>query len=90
MGHHGMKGMAMHRLAGMDANGDRAITRDEFVAGALRRFDAADANHDGKVTPEERRAAMKARMQEMRGRMKGMDMGGMEGGAMTPPPSPAH
>jgi len=66
----GMKAMmAMHRLGKMDANGDRVITRDEFVAGALARFDAADANHDGKLTPEERRAAMQAAMQRMHGRM---------------------
>jgi len=61
--------MAMHRLGKMDANGDRVITRDEFVAGALARFDAADANHDGKLTPEERRAAMLAAMERMHGRM---------------------
>lgn len=62
----GMKAMmAMHRLGKMDANGDRVITRDEFVAGALARFDTADANRDGKLTSEERRSAM----QRMHGRM---------------------
>ena len=68
--HHGMGGMkmmmAMHRLGRMDANGDHVITRDEFVAGALARFDSADANHDGKLTPEERRAAMRSMMMEHR------------------------
>lgn len=34
---------------------DRTITRDEFLAEAGRRFDAMDSNHDGKLTPEERR-----------------------------------
>ena len=64
-----MRGMGM--MQGMDANQDRTITRAEFIAGALKRFDAADANHDGKVTPEERRGAMKARMGEMRGHRDG-------------------
>jgi len=65
--------MAMHRLGKMDANGDHAITRDEFVGGALARFDAADANHDGKLTPEERRAAMQSAMQRMHSRMMDHD-----------------
>jgi len=34
-----------------------SITKDAFVAASLKLFDEADANHDGKVTPEERRAA---------------------------------
>lgn len=62
----GMRHMgAMRRMAGLDANGDRAITRDEFIGGALKRFDAADANHDGTLTPEERRAAKQLRMGAM-------------------------
>jgi len=68
MGHKGMGGMMM---MGMDANGDRTITRDEFVNGALQRFDAADANRDGKLTSEERRTAMQAHMREMRAKMHG-------------------
>lgn len=39
-----------------------AVTRDAFLATALQRFDAQDANHDGTVTPEERRAARQERM----------------------------
>lgn len=74
MGRHGMDGMRGHRMGpgdrmgqggrmgGMDGNGDRTITRDEFLAGALKRFDGADANKDGKLTPEERRTAMRGRM----------------------------
>ena len=34
-----------------------SITKDAFVAASLKLFDETDANHDGKVTPEERRAA---------------------------------
>lgn len=34
------------------------ITRDQAIAEAARRFDAMDANKDGTVTPEERRAFM--------------------------------
>lgn len=59
-----MRGMGM--MQGMDTDQDRAISRAEFLAGALKRFDAADGNHDGKLTPEERREAMKTRMGQMR------------------------
>lgn len=73
----GMGGMGMggagraHRLARMDGNADRAISREEFVAGVLQRFDAADANKDGKLTPEERASARRDRMG--RGRLRGPD-----------------
>jgi len=96
MGHGGgMRGMMMLRQ--MDANGDKAITRDEFIAGALKRFDAADANHDGKLTPEERRTAMRQMMMrrhQMMGEHGGPGMGGMNHGGMDhdmgdmPPPPP--
>ncbi len=48
-GHHGM-------MAKADTNGDKAISQAEFQTAALARFDAADANKDGQVTPEERKA----------------------------------
>jgi Ca2+-binding EF-hand superfamily protein len=44
-------------LTRLDANQDGLISREEFVAPALRRFDQMDANGDGIVTPEERAAA---------------------------------
>lgn len=72
----GMRGMRM--LAQMDANGDKAISRDEFLGGALKRFDGADANRDGTLTPEERRAAMGAHRGG--GGMRGM--GGADHDAM--------
>jgi len=89
-GHEMMAGMIMHQA---DANKDGTVTRAEFVAAALAHFDKVDANHDGKVTPEERKAAMKA----MRGGMKG-HMGGMHGmrhgegpmGDGPPPPPPGN
>lgn len=46
--------------AGADGEGDRALTKAEFTAAALERFDRADANRDGTLTAAERRAAMKS------------------------------
>ncbi|MFC0206191.1 EF-hand domain-containing protein [Novosphingobium soli] len=59
--HHGFGGPRgggmMHQA---DADKDGAISQAEFVAGAMKRFDAQDANHDGQVTKEERQAAREA------------------------------
>ena len=63
-GQHRMGGGMMGKMA--DANGDKAITQQEFTAAALRRFDAADANKDGTLTLEERRAARGAMRERMR------------------------
>ncbi len=43
----------------MDSNGDGVVTREEVAANPklARRFDAADMDHDGRVTPEEAKAA---------------------------------
>lgn len=46
-----------------------AMTQDQFVAAALQRFDARDANKDGQLTQAERQAAReqrKARRQQSR------------------------
>jgi len=40
-------------FAGADKDKDGALTRDEFVADALRFFEALDTNKDGKLTPDE-------------------------------------
>jgi hypothetical protein len=40
-----------------DADGDRAITVQEMEAAALKRFDAADADGNGTLSPGERQAA---------------------------------
>lgn len=38
-----------------DADNDGVVTRDEFTAAALARFDRADADRDGTISREERR-----------------------------------
>lgn len=40
---------------------DGRVSVDAMVKSALERFDKADANHDGVLTPEERKAAREAR-----------------------------
>ena len=57
-GHHGKRGghHAMRMMGKADTDGDKAISQAEFQTAALARFDAADANKDGQVTAEERKA----------------------------------
>lgn len=57
-GHHGKRGghHGMMMMGKADADGDKAISQAEFQTAALARFDAADANKDGQVTAEERKA----------------------------------
>ncbi len=52
-----------------DKNGDGAVSKDEWIAAGrpAERFDAVDANHDGKVTAEELAAAMAAMRQRQGG-----------------------
>lgn len=55
---------------GRGARGDAVVSgrpplsRAAFVAGALQRFDAADSNHDGQLSRDERRAAFQSRRQQ--------------------------
>lgn len=49
------------RRGKIDANGDGIVSRDEFGARALQRFERADANGDGVVTQDERAAMREAR-----------------------------
>ena len=68
-GHHGGKRGGHGGPGGWmkaDANGDKAISQAEFVAGALARFDRMDTIKDGKVTAEERQA-MRQGMRDKRG-----------------------
>lgn len=78
-GHHGLMGGRKHgrgRMGAMigrmaDANKDGTVTRDEFLAAHVRRFDMIDANKDGTISAEERQTArskMHERMQDMRAR----------------------
>ncbi|WP_395334235.1 hypothetical protein [Novosphingobium sp. BL-8H] len=79
-GHWGGRGPGdMYGMA--DADGNRSITKAEFMAAAMKRFDAMDTNHDGQVTKEERQAAH----QKMRGGRRGPP----EGAPPPPPPAPA-
>jgi hypothetical protein len=51
-----------------DKDGDGAVSKDEWTAAGrpAERFDAVDANHNGKVTTEELAAAM-AKMRQQNG-----------------------
>jgi Ca2+-binding EF-hand superfamily protein len=53
-------------IARMDANKDGAIQKDEAQGRLAERFDAIDADHDGKITAEELAAAFAA-MRQQRG-----------------------
>lgn len=64
------------------ANGP--VTEAQFVAAAMQRFDKADANHDGKVTREERHAAREAMRTEMRARWQ--QQGAPAPGGLPPQP----
>ncbi|HTI31365.1 MAG TPA: EF-hand domain-containing protein [Sphingomonas sp.] len=67
-----------HMMMMADTDHDGKISQAEAVAGALKMFDGADANHDGTVTPDERHTAMEAWGAKMHDRM----------GDMMPPPPP--
>ena len=59
----------MMRLA--DADKDGTITKAEFEAAALARFDRLDANKDGTVTPDEAKAARDSMRQQWQSRHQG-------------------
>lgn len=61
MGADGQRGQRGMGLARLDTNGDGTISRAEFAAPAMQRFDRADADGDGVVTPAERAAMREAR-----------------------------
>jgi Ca2+-binding EF-hand superfamily protein len=73
-------GMGAEILREADPQRTGTVSHDAFISTALALFDRTDANHDGKVTPEERRAAMAGRMGRPGGghRMGGHAMGGMD------------
>ncbi|HXH16342.1 MAG TPA: EF-hand domain-containing protein [Sphingomonas sp.] len=55
----------------MDPNRDGSVTRDEFQARALKRFDRMDANHDGRIDATERANVAEMRHADRRERHKG-------------------
>ncbi len=52
----------------MDPNGDGSVTREEFEARALKRFDRMDANRDGTIDATERANAVEMRRVDRRER----------------------
>jgi Ca2+-binding EF-hand superfamily protein len=54
------RAMDEHMFATADGNNDGRVSLQEATAAAAARFDRLDANHDGTITPDERRAARKA------------------------------
>jgi len=78
MGGHGMHGgmgkMGMRHggrmMAMADADKNGSVSQAEFTSAALARFDTADANKDGKVTGDERRAAHEKMREQWRARMQ--------------------
>lgn len=76
------KGGGMMMLKMADANKDGAVSRDEFMTMAGQHFDKMDANHDGQLTKEERKAAHD-KMKKGKGGKRG-EHGGHE---MPPPPA---
>lgn len=62
MGRHGGRhGGGMKMMAMADTNGDKAISSAEFRAAAEARFTKADANGDGTITVDERKADRKGK-----------------------------
>ena len=58
-GGHGMRGAHM-MLKMADANGDKSVTRAEFEAGLAAHFAKVDADGNGAISAEERKAAHQA------------------------------
>jgi hypothetical protein len=80
---HGGPGMGMRMGARMFGE-TGFVTAEQFRARALERFDRADANHDGTLTVDERRA-QRGQMRDMRRQRR---MGPPPGGPGPPPPPP--
>lgn len=67
---HGAGGFGSRMIVMADTNGDGQITLAEAEALALQHFDQMDSNHDGQVTPEERRSGRHIFIQKMRDQKK--------------------
>ncbi len=86
--------MDMGILHEADPDHTGSVTREAFVAAALRLFDKADTDHDGKLTPAERHAAMAAHMHDGHPGMGKWHHhhgpgAGPDGDTPPPPPPPA-
>ena len=57
------RGFTARLLAMADASKDGKVSLQQVEAAALAHFDRMDLNHDGKITPDERRQA-RERMRE--------------------------
>src|SRR5690606_9383431 len=72
----GMRGIGRGASRAADADGDGAVSHEEFAGAALERFDRADADGDGTISLEERREARQQMRHHMRrGHHKGRDAG---------------
>ncbi|WP_435416681.1 hypothetical protein WAB17_07205 [Parerythrobacter aurantius] len=67
MGMRGGRGGPESMLQRADADSNGQVTKAEFQSAALARFDRADANGDGTISAEERKAARQAMRGERRG-----------------------
>ncbi|MBS0253836.1 MAG: EF-hand domain-containing protein [Proteobacteria bacterium] len=86
-------GMAMMIMHKADPSHTGVVSKDAFVGAALSLFDQADTNHDGKLSPEERKAAhekMRAMMGARMGRHGGHGGPGGPGDMPPPPPPPGQ
>ena len=84
MGHDMMGPMMGRMMADADTNKDGAISRGEYDAAVKAHFDKVDANHDGKITHDERRAAF----EKFRPRMRDGETDRGPGNGAPPPPPP--
>jgi len=78
-----MRTFASRINAVIDTDKDGKVSKEEFVAMALQRFDRADADHDGQLTKAERDAAREAMRARFRDRMQS---GGFGNDRAPPPP----
>ena len=67
----------MSFIGRLDADGDEMVSKDEFMAHVMHKFDRADADGDGQITAEERRGRFRNKMR-WHHRMK-MNSGGDQG-----------
>ncbi len=91
-GHEQMRHMAMVMMIMHQADPQHSgvVAKPAFVNAALQLFDMADTNHDGTLTPEERKAAQKKMRGEMREHWGHHGPDAMHGGDMPPPPPPGN